>query len=45
MSGALLAEGNSATLIEDLKIEGSSLKLKHDTLVRNIRLTNLPSEI
>lgn len=45
MSGDLLAESSSATLIEDLKIEGSSLKLKRGTLVKNIRLTNLSSEI
>lgn len=44
-NGALLAEGDSVTLIKDLKVKGSSLTLKRGTLVKNIRLTNSASEI
>ena len=44
-NGALLAEGDSVTLIKDLKVKGSSLTLKRGTLVKNIRLTNSPSEV
>jgi len=44
-NGALLAEDDSVTLIKDLKVRGSSLTLKRGTLVKNIRLTNSPSEI
>ena len=44
-NGALLVEGDSVTLIKDLKVRGSSLTLKRGTLVKNIRLTNSASEI
>ena len=44
-NGAQLAEGDSVTLIKDLKVKGSSLTLKRGTLVKNIRLTNSPSEV
>ncbi len=44
-NGALLAEGNSVTLIKDLKVKGSSLTLKRGTLVKNIRLINSPAEV
>lgn len=44
-NGVLLAEGDSVTLIKDLKVKGSSLTLKRGTLVKNIRLTNSPAEI
>ena len=44
-NGTLLAEGDSVTLIKDLKVKGSSLTLKRGTLVKNIRLTNSPAEI
>lgn len=44
-NGALLAEGDSVTLIKDLKVKGSSLTLKRGTLVKNIRLTNSSNEI
>ncbi len=44
-NGALLAEGDSVTLIKDLKVKGSSLTLKRGTLVKNIRLTNSPAEV
>jgi protein PhnA len=44
-NGTLLAEGDSVTLIKDLKVKGSSQVLKRGTLVKNIRLTNNPVEI
>ena len=44
-NGTLLAEGDSVTLIKDLKVKGSSLTLKRGTLVKNIRLTNSAAEI
>ena len=46
-NGTILGEGegDSVTLIKDLKVKGSSLTLKRGTMVKNIRLTNSPSEI
>ncbi|AMJ64951.1 alkylphosphonate utilization protein [Hymenobacter sp. PAMC 26628] len=44
-NGALLAEGDSVTLIKDLKVKDSSLTLKRGTLVKNIRLTGSLSEV
>jgi protein PhnA len=44
-NGALLAAGNSVTLIKDLKVRGSSQTLKRGTLVKSIRLTKPASEI
>ena len=44
-NGTLLAEGDSVTLIKDLKVKGSSLTLKRGTVVKNIRLTNGAGEI
>ncbi|SFQ02282.1 zinc ribbon domain-containing protein YjdM [Hymenobacter arizonensis] len=44
-NGTLLAEGDSVTLIKDLKVKGSSLILKRGTMVKNIRLTNSAGEI
>ena len=44
-NGTLLAEGNSVTLIKDLKVKGSSLTLKRGTVVKNIRFTNSAAEI
>ncbi|MGI4735993.1 MAG: alkylphosphonate utilization protein [Janthinobacterium lividum] len=44
-NGTVLAEGDSVTLIKDLKVKGSSQTLKRGTLVKNIRLTNSPGEI
>ena len=44
-NGTLLAEGDSVTLIKDLKVKGSSLMLKRGTVVKNIRLTNSAAEI
>ncbi|WP_193408673.1 zinc ribbon domain-containing protein YjdM [Hymenobacter glacialis] len=44
-NGTLLAEGDSVTLIKDLKVKGSSLTLKRGTVVKNIHLTNSAGEI
>ncbi|GAB2451261.1 PhnA-like protein [Hymenobacter qilianensis] len=44
-NGTLLNEGDSVTLIKDLKVKGSSLTLKRGTMVKNIRLTNSDKEI
>ncbi len=44
-NGALLSDGDSVTLIKDLKVKGTSTILKRGTLVKNIRLTGDPAEI
>jgi protein PhnA len=44
-NGTPLAEGDSVTLIKDLKVKGTSTTLKRGTLVRNIQLTNNEDEI
>ena len=38
-NGNLLQDGDSVTLIKDLKVEGANVTLKRGTLVKNIRLT------
>src|SRR5260370_3890384 len=44
-NGAELAEGDSVTLIKDLKLKGSSTVLKRGTVIKNIRLTDNEDEI
>ncbi|UYZ57961.1 zinc ribbon domain-containing protein YjdM [Hymenobacter latericus] len=44
-NGNVLNDGDSVTLIKDLKVKGSSQTLKRGTLVKNIRLTNSPAEV
>jgi protein PhnA len=44
-NGNILSEGDSVTLIKDLKVKGSSITLKRGTRVKNIHLTNDPEEI
>ncbi len=44
-NGARLADGDSVTLVKDLKVKGTSETLKRGTLVKNIRLTDDPAEI
>jgi protein PhnA len=44
-NGTLLNDGDSVTLIKDLKVKGTSETLKRGTLVKNIRLTGDPEEI
>jgi protein PhnA len=44
-NGATLSEGDSVTVIKDLKVKGSSTVLKRGTMIRNIHLTDDPGEI
>lgn len=44
-NGNLLNEGDSVTLIKDLKVKGSSAILKRGTKVKSIRLTDNEEEI
>ncbi len=45
-NGAVLSDGDSVTLIKDLKVKGSGgVTLKRGTMVRKIRLTGDPAEI
>lgn len=44
-NGTILNEGDSVSLIKDLKVKGTSTTLKRGTLVKNIRLTGDPEEI
>jgi protein PhnA len=44
-NGNILHDGDSVTLIKDLKVKGSSETLKRGTLVKSIRLTGNPGEI
>jgi len=44
-NGTLLSDGDSVTLIKDLKVKGTSVTLKRGTLIKNIRLTGSEGEI
>ena len=44
-NGAVLTEGDSVTLIKDLKLKGSSQVLKRGTVVKRIKLTDSVEEI
>lgn len=44
-NGAELMDGDSVTLIKDLKVRGSSLVLKRGTKVKSIRLTDDHEEV
>jgi protein PhnA len=44
-NGTILNDGDSVTLIKDLKVKGTSVTLKRGTLVKNVRLTGDPDEI
>ncbi len=44
-NGTELKDGDSVTLIKDLKVKGTSTVLKRGTLIKNIRLTGDPEEI
>jgi len=44
-NGNTLKDGDSVTLIKDLKVKGTSETLKRGTMVKNIRLTGDPAEI
>ncbi|MEN3973724.1 alkylphosphonate utilization protein [Emcibacter sp. SYSU 3D8] len=44
-AGTILADGDSVTLIKDLKVKGAGTTLKQGTVIRSIRLTGDPDEI
>ena len=43
--GTLLADGDSVTLIKDLKVKGAGQTLKRGTVIKSIRLTGDSQEI
>ena len=43
--GNALADGDSVTLIKDLKVKGTSTTLKRGTVIKTIRLTDDPELI
>jgi protein PhnA len=44
-NGTILNDGDSVTVIKDLKVKGSSTVLKRGTVIKSIRLTDDPDEI
>ncbi len=44
-NGAELMNGDSVTVIKDLKVKGSSMVIKRGTKVKSIRLTDDPEEV
>lgn len=44
-AGNVLADGDSVTLIKDLKVKGANQTLKQGTVIKSIRLTDDPDEI
>ncbi len=44
-NGAILKDGDSVTVIKDLKVRGSSSVIKRGTMVKGIRLTDDADEI
>lgn len=44
-NGTPLKDGDSVTLIKDLKVKGTSVTLKRGTLIKNIRLTYNEAEV
>jgi len=44
-NGAELKEGDTVTVIKDLKVKGSATGLKRGTVVKNIHLTDSEDEI
>lgn len=44
-NGNLLADGDTVTLIKDLKVKGSTVTLKRGAVIKNIRLTSDEEEI
>lgn len=41
-NGAKLSEGDSVTVIKDLKVKGTSATLKRGTMIKGIHLTDDP---
>ena len=44
-NGTELMDGDSVTVIKDLKVKGSSMVIKRGTKVKSIRLTDNPEEV
>ncbi|MFC0182876.1 phosphonoacetate hydrolase [Pseudarcicella hirudinis] len=44
-NGTILAEGDSVTLIKDLKVKGTSTTLKRGKMIKNIKLTSNEEEV
>ncbi|MDR2123242.1 MAG: alkylphosphonate utilization protein [Flavobacteriaceae bacterium] len=44
-NGEELQDGDSVTVIKDLKVKGSSIVIKRGTKVKSIRLTDNPEEV
>ena len=44
-NGTPLSEGDSVTVIKDLKVKGTSLTIKRGTLIKGIHLTDDEEEI
>ncbi len=44
-NGTALKDGDSVTLIKDLKVKGANVTLKRGTMIKNIRLTFNDEEI
>ena len=44
-NGTALQEGDSVRVYKDLKVKGAGITLKRGPVIKNIRLTNDPSEI
>jgi protein PhnA len=44
-NGNILSDGDSVTLIKDLKVKGSSVNLKRGTVVKKIKLTSSEDEV
>ncbi len=44
-NGAPLVDGDSVTVIKDLKVRGSSMVIKRGTKVKSIKLTDNPEEV
>jgi len=44
-NGAVLAEGDSVTLIKDLPVKGANFTAKRGTLVKNIRIGDDPTHV
>lgn len=44
-NGTVLADGDSVSVIKDLKLKGTSTVLKRGTVYKNIRLTSSAAEI
>ena len=45
VNGNILNDGDSVTVVKDLKVKGAGITLKKGTVVKNIRLTDDPDEI